>query len=271
MKTQAQSRSASAEQKYFDCVVYARAFINEVKTIVPKKGDKYCAVNASILAKDDDGKTAYTTVDLIVSGHPAKEILRTHWGKRPTDRMDHNGPRWTADINIGSIRAESFSKRDGSVGAVLKGRLLNIRALRIGEEIVAGTMGDDFREPMLVAPGYINLLDPEKGKVSFSMLDGKVDEPTCQYIGLDLKSEVPAINELIAHDLCPKGYQQRNTNPVIFATLEISELRADGYRSKKDGTANAALKGILSGVRYLKADGNVLVGGKKNTGAAQAA
>ena len=52
---------------------------------------------------------------------------------------------------------------------------------------------------------------------------------------------------------------------MIFATLEISGLHAEGYRSKKDGTAKAALKGVLSGVRYLKADGNVLVGGKKDT------
>ncbi|WP_314909499.1 DUF3577 domain-containing protein [Cardiobacterium hominis] len=270
MKTQNVTQQASAD-KYFDSVLYARACINEVKTITPKKGDKYCAINASILSNGGDGKTVYTTIDLIVSGNPAKEILRTHWGKRPTDRMDHKGPRWTADINVGSIRVEPFSKKDGSIGAVLKGRLLNIRALQIGDEVVAGTMSNDCPEPILVAPGYINLLDPEKGKISFSMLDGKVEEPNSQYIGLDLKSEVPAINELIAHDLCPKGYQQRNTNPVIFATLEISELRADGYRSKKDGTAKAALKGILSGVRYLKADGNVLVGGKKNTGAAQAA
>ena len=269
MKTQNAAQQTSAA-KYFDSVLYARACINEVKTISPKKGDKYCAVNASILSKAEDGKTVYTTVDLIVSGNPAKEILRTHWGKRPTDRMKHEGPRWVADINIGSIRTESFGKRDGSVGAVLKGRLLNIRALRIGEEVVAGTMGDDSREPMLVAPGYINLLDPEKGKISFSMLDGKVDDPTYQYIGLELKEEIPAINELIAHDLCPKGYQHPNTNPVIFATLEISGLHAEGYRSKKDGAAKAALKGALSGVRYLKADGNVLVGGKKNT-AVQAA
>lgn len=270
MKTQVQSQSASAEQKYFDCVVYARAYINEIKTVIPKKGDKYCAINASILSCED-GKTVYTTVDLIVSGNPAKEILRTYWDRKPTDRMNHKGPRWVADINVGSIRAESFSKRDGSIGAVLKGRLLNIRALRIGDELVVGTMGDDFQQPMLVAPGYINLLAPEKGKVSFSMLDGKVDDPNYQYISLALKEEVPAINELIACDLCPKGYQHRETNPVIFATLEISGLRAEGYRSKKDGTAKAALKGVLSGVRYLKADGNIFVGGQKNTGAAQAA
>ena len=267
MKTQ----QASAD-KYFDSVLYARACINEVKTISPKKGDKYCAVNASILSNGEDGKVVYTTVDLIVSGNPAKEILRTYWNRRPTDRMKHEGPRWVADINIGSIHAESFGKRDGSVGAVLKGRLLNIRALRIDNKGVVGTMSNDCPpEPILVAPGYINLLDPENGKISFSMLDGKVEEPNSQYIGLGLKSEVPAINELIAHDLRPKGYQHRDTNPVIFATLEISGLHAEGYRSKKDGTAKAALKGVLSGVRYLKADGNVLVGGKKNTGAAQAA
>ena len=265
MNTQNQAQDATpAAVEYFDSVLYCRAYINEVKTIVPKKGDKYCAINASILSSKD-GKTVYTTVDLIVSGNPAKGILRTYWDRKPTDRMNHKGPRWTADINVGSIRAESFGKRDGSTAVVLKGRLLNIRALRIGDEVVAGTMSNDCPEPILVAPGYINLLDPEKGKVSFSMLDGKVDDPTCQYIGLDLKSEVPAINELIAHDLCPKGYQHRETNPVIFATLEISGLCAEGYRSKKDGTAKAALKGVLSGVRYLKADGNVLVGGKKDT------
>lgn len=48
---------AQTNQNYFDSVLYARCFINEVKIISPKRGDKYCAVNASIVSKDGEDKT----------------------------------------------------------------------------------------------------------------------------------------------------------------------------------------------------------------------
>lgn len=251
--------NTQAEKKYFDSILYTRAYINEVKLIEPKKGSKYCAVNASILDEDSDGKKIYRTIDLIVSGQKAKEILWKLREKWPADRMARKSAPWIADINIGSLRAEAYPKKDGTVGAVLKGRLLNIRALKVGDEQVLGEISEELPLPMLVAPGYVNEIDPEKGLVKFAMLDGPVDEPEYRNINLTL-GEIDAINELIARDLCPKGFEHRATNPKIFAILEVSRVICEGFKGK-EGPA-AALKGELSRVRYLKVNDEVIVGGK---------
>ena len=209
---------------------------------------------------EDGGKIIYRTVDLIVSGQKAKEILWDLREKWPADRMVHKGARWVAEVNIGSVRAESYSKKDNTVGAVLKGRLINIRALRIGDEVVLGEISEELPQPLLVAPAYVNLIDPEKGLIKAAMLDGKVDEPEYRNINLSF-GEIPAINELIARNLIPKGYTHRDKNPKIFATLEISGVFCEGFEGR-DGNPAAALKGVLSGVRYLKANDEIIVGGK---------
>lgn len=252
----------TATQNYFDTVLYTRLYINEVKIIEPKKGSKYCAINASIPSKID-GKTVYQRIDLIVAGQKVKEILwklRERW---PKDRKDRHGPQWVADANIGSIRTEAYVKKDGTVGAVLKGRFINIHALRIGDDQI---LGDEITKenallPLLVAPGYINLIDPKKGAVKFAMLDGPTDSPEYRQINLALQGEIDAINTLIANGLCPQGYAKRNTNPNIFANLEITGLRCEGFVGR-DGNPGAALHGVLSGVRYLKANDEIIVAGK---------
>ena len=251
---------------YFDTVMYARAYIHEIKVIAPPKGAKYVAVKASILERDTDGGTVYRTADLIVSGDKIKNILCPLWDRRPQDGMVHSGPRWAADINIGSLYAAPYAKKDGSIAAVLKGRLINIRALRIGDEAVFGELTEPFLPPMVVAPGYINLIDPEKGIVKFAMLDGPCEKPESRNVTLALADEVPAINELLARDLCPRGYAHRATNPHIFALLEIYQISCEGFKGK-DGAAKSALKGVLSGVRYLKANGEVIVAGQSKAAA----
>lgn len=249
--------------KYFDTVLYTRAQIKEIKIITPKKGPKYGACTLSIMDKDADGKTVYQTVDAIISGKPVKELLNGLKDRWPRDRTKNDGDRWFADVNIGSIRTEAYTKKDGTVGAVLKGRLINIRALRIGDDQI---LGDEITKenallPLLVAPGYINLIDPKKGAVKFAMLDGPTDSPEYRQINLALQGEIDAINALIANGLCPQGYAKRNTNPNIFANLEITGLRCEGFVGK-DGNPGAALHGVLSGVRYLKANDEIIVAGK---------
>lgn len=249
-------------QQFFNTVMYARAYINEIKVITPKKGSAYGAVNASVLDKDAEGKTLYQTVDLVISGQEVKRLLWAQRDRWPTDRMQRAPERWVADINIGSLRTESYVKKDGTVGAVLKGRLIKIRNLRIGNEDILGEISDDFRPSLLVSPGYINLIDPEKARVKATLLDGKVEEPEYRSINLDLQEEIPAINELIARDLCPHGYAHRDTNPQIFAILEISGVFCQGFKGK-DGSAQAALNGVLSKVRYLKANNEIIIAGKE--------
>ena len=256
---QTQTTASAAAAEYFDSVMYARAYINEVKLVESRKGAKpYCAINASVIEAGADGNKIYRTIDLIVRGKPAKEVLQRFRSQWPADRTKREQKPWLADVNIGSIRVESFRKRDGSTAAVLKGRLLNIRALRIGKETVHGDFAENTPRPVFVAPCYINEIRPDKARMKIAALDGKVDEPESFGVNLDY-GDNGVIAELLAMGIQPKGHAQ---NPKVFAILEIVGLEAAVF-TPKDGEPCAYAKGTLQDIRYLKADGNVLVGGKK--------
>lgn len=255
--------AAAVENTYFNSVMYARAYINEVKLVESKKkGAKpYCAINASIIEAGADGNKIYRTIDLIVRGKPAKEVLQRFRDRWPADRTKREANPWLADVNIGSIHAESYRKRDGSTAAVLKGRLLNIRALRIGQETAHGDFAEELPQPVFVAPCYINEILPDKGRMKVSALDGLISEPEYFSINLDYGDNA-TIAELLAMGIQPKGYQHRAENPKVFAILEIGGLEADIF-TPKGGEPKAYAKGTLRCVRYLKADSEVIVGGKK--------
>lgn len=263
MNTQNQAQAATpAAVEYFDSVLYARAFINEVKLVDGKKGKKpYCAINASFLEAGADDKKVYRTIDLIVRGKPAKELLWQFKDRWPADRTKRDGDAWLADINVGSLRVESYRKRDGGTAAVLKGRLLNIRALRIGKDIVHGELAEATPRALFVAPCYINEILPDKGRMKVSALDGLISAP--EYFNINLEYDGNAtIAELLAMGICPKGYQHRAENPKVFAVLEIGSLEAVVF-TPKGSEPKAYAKGTLQGIRFLKADGQVIVGGEE--------
>jgi hypothetical protein len=260
-QTQTATTAAAAGNGYFDSALYARAYLNEIKLVDGKKGKKpYCAINASIVEAGADGKV-YRTIDLIVRGKPAKEVLQRFRDRWPADRTKREANPWLADINVGSIRVESYRKRDGATAAVLKGRLLNIRALRIGQETVHGEMPEVLPQPLFVAPCYINEIKPDKGRMKVSALDGLVSEPEYFSVSLDY-GENAIIAELLAMGICPKGYQHRTENPKVFAVLEIGSLEAAVF-TPNGSEPKAYAKGKLGGIRYLKADSEVIVDGKK--------
>lgn len=259
---QAQTATPAAAVEYFDSVLYARAFINEIKLVESrKKGAKpYCAINASIVEAGADGKV-YRTIDLIVRGKPAKEVLQRFRDRWPADRTKRDGDAWLADINVGSLRVESYRKRDGGTAAVLKGRLLNIRALRIGKDIVHGELAEATPRALFVAPCYINEIRPDKGRMKVSALDGLISAP--EYFNINLEYDGNAtIAELLAMGICPKGYQHRAENPKVFAVLEIGSLEAVVF-TPKGSEPKAYAKGTLQGIRFFKADGQVIVGGEE--------
>ena len=156
---------------------------------------------------------------------------------------------------------ESFRKRDGSTAAVLKGRLLNIRALRIGQETAHGDFVENTPHPVFVAPCYINEIRPDKGRMKVSALDGLISAP--EYFNINLEYDGNAtIAELLAMGICPKGYQHRAENPKVFAVLEIGSLEAVVF-TPKGSEPKAYAKGTLQGIRFFKADGQVIVGGEE--------
>lgn len=251
------------QANFFDSVLYARAYINEVKIIDVKKRNAkpYCAINASIIDSyvNENGQyqTCYTTIDLIVAGKPAKALLwslKDHW---PTDRFKREGAPWIADINIGSVSHEAFRKKNGDPGAVLKGRLLNIRNLRIGDEDIIGEITEELPKPLLVAPCYINLINVDKGTAKVGILDGEVGKHTCQNVNLTF-DDTKAFSQLDAQGLCPKGYKHRETNAKIFGIIEIEDFHTEGFKTE-ESEFKSCLRGKLSGIRYLKVNNEVLL------------
>lgn len=253
MKNANVNTKAQANQNdYFNGVLYTRVRINEVKLIQPKskKAKQYCALNATILATDGDKKT-YTNIDLVVKGQANKKLLWKFNEQWPANRYERDDVQWFADVNIGSIGHCGFEKRNGKPGATLKGRLINIRSLKIGRDVVFGEMNADAANPTFVSPAYINLIDNEKGFAKASLLEGKIGEHDYQSISL-LYKDIDVFTELEAQGLCPKGYEHRETNAKIFAILELSKIEAIGY--PKGEEFHSYLSGELAKVRYLKAN-----------------
>lgn len=250
------TNQAQANQEYFNGVLYARVRINEVKLIQPKskKAKKYCAVNATILGTDAENKKTYTNIDLVVKGQANKELLWKFNEQWPANRYERDDVQWFADVNIGSIGHCGFEKRNGEAGATLKGRLINIRSLKIGKDVVFGEMNADAANPTFVSPAYINLIDNEKGFAKASLLEGKIGEHDYQSINLFYK-DIDVFTELETQGLCPKGYEHRETNAKIFAILELSKIEAIGYTKGEE--FHSYLSGELAKVRYLKANDEV--------------
>ncbi len=252
-----ETNQAPNTSEYFNGVLYTRVFMNEVKLVQPKnkKAKQYCVVNATILGEDETGKKTYTTVDLVVKGQANKKLLWKFAEQWPTNRYEKSD--WIADVNIGSIGHCGFEKRNKEPGATLKGRLINIRSLKIGNDVVFGEMDKEDNGPTFVSPAYINLVDNSKGFAKASLLEGKIGDHDYQNISFFYK-DIDVFKEMEANDLCPKGYKFRATNPKVFAILEFSSIQAIGYQDKKDGEFKSYLSGELAKVRYLKVNDAVL-------------
>lgn len=123
----------NTHNNYYDLTVDCIGYINEVKVVKPKKGDAFTAIKATLIeGKDGENKIS---IDLILRGSQAAEVLKSQRSKWPQNYV-HNGHTWFAGLRIGSLGVKPFTKRDGSLGAVLSGRLLAIKWLKIDKESI---------------------------------------------------------------------------------------------------------------------------------------
>ncbi|SUO96731.1 Protein of uncharacterised function (DUF3577) [Suttonella ornithocola] len=199
----------------------------------------------------------------MVAGQPAKRLLwslKERWPQGFNSQSD----RWTADINIGSLSVASFNKKNGEVGAVLKGRLLNIRNLKIGNELVAGEeWNEQIPEPSYHAISYLNDCNFDKSFLKISVLDGKIEEPNYQSLNVNFDAQAfPVFAEMQSLALMPKGIKNKESNAKVFCILSLTGLTASGFKTK-EGDNKAAIWASLASIRYLKADDTVFIGGKE--------
>ena len=123
---------ATQNNNYFDFTADAVGYIDEVKVVKPR-GNSFIALKATLLeGKDGQEKIP---MDLILRGSQAAEVLNSLQTAWPQG-FGHQGPAWFAGLRIGSLGVKPFTKKDGSPSAVLSGRLLAIKWLKIGKESV---------------------------------------------------------------------------------------------------------------------------------------
>lgn len=119
---------------FFNFTADAVAYINEVKWVTPKKGNPFMALKVCIL----EGQEAENKIntDLIVRGKQALGVLQELESEWPQGYA-YAGPRWFAGLRIGSLDTKPYLSKDGTPKAVLSGRLIAIKHLKIGENDIS--------------------------------------------------------------------------------------------------------------------------------------
>lgn len=128
MKNQA---NQEAQTNYFNFTADAVAYVNEVKEVRPKKGNAFISLKVAILEGENGDTKAYC--DLILVGKQAQKVIFALENEWPQGYQD-NGLAWFAGLRIGSLYAKPYLSKKGEPKAVLGGRLIAIKWLKIGDD-----------------------------------------------------------------------------------------------------------------------------------------
>ncbi|MFC0036660.1 DUF3577 domain-containing protein [Cardiobacterium valvarum] len=122
------------QNNFFDFTADAVAFINEIKIHCSEKSKKgrFIGIKAAILEGENGENKVFC--DLIVRGQQALQVLEHLQQGWP--QGNGGDPNWLAGLRIGSLYAKAYTSRKGEAKAVLGGRLLAIKWLKVdGERI----------------------------------------------------------------------------------------------------------------------------------------
>lgn len=260
MKTQQNSQnqqSANTQKQgrgYFDSLLYAnQARIDSIRT-VQTKGQPYTALSLTMIEVDDNGKKTYTSLEVNARGDKVNTILNEFRDEWPT-RGGNN--HWIADVTIGSLKDSLyFSKKHSCNKPQLRGRLINIKSLTIKGATVFGEQAPDQpQKSVLVAQGYLNEVDMDAKHAKLSFMDGLVTEPNYRKIQLSF-ADIAEFDELNQQGLCPRGFDYRHEDAKIYGIFVIENVKPTLYQY--DDEDKSSLTGVLTKVRYLKANDQVM-------------
>ncbi len=129
--------NSTQETAYYNNSTTSPVYLNEVKRITPERGDSYLACKAVLLDGPMD-QPNYTNIDLNVKGPQAIEALESFEDQWPTGYTENASERIKAfaSVRIGSISAKGFLKQDGTAGAVLKGKLMEVTYLKVNDSVL---------------------------------------------------------------------------------------------------------------------------------------
>lgn len=119
------------QNQHFDLHVNGFGFFNRIRRVEPKKGKPYWAVTVAACRGDEGQKTYF---DCSVVGNEAKALFDQHLANIGKDDVV------TASVKLGDLYTETFvyssGVKQGQTGVSLKARLLQIRYLKVNDQVV---------------------------------------------------------------------------------------------------------------------------------------
>lgn len=255
------SSSASLSEKdYIDQHTFGFGYINNFRTVKPKKGKPFqsCTIRALHGPRDN---VKHTTIDTIIPSKKVIELLE-QCGDAATQK---NANRVLIYFTVGDAYPEFF-EREGKVCCWEKGRLINIKMLRIDgnkifpddtdtqKPVIDDTTVDCF-ELVTRGIGYINKIHTPDGETfkscRISAIRGRRSE--IEYTHFDLSIHDAEITGLLAR--CDDAFSKEQK---VFAAFTIKDWypKIFEYKSgKHQGETGCNNQGQLSKISMIKIDG----------------
>ncbi len=130
--------SGNNQKSYFDLHTTGFGLLNRVRLVTPKKGNPFYAVTIAA-CRGDDGEKTY--IDCKVVSKEAIALFEQH--KLETYDFSINGQdKGSLSFVISDLYLETFtynsnhSTKPGQPGASIKGRLLNVKYLKVNDVVL---------------------------------------------------------------------------------------------------------------------------------------
>ncbi|PSU45776.1 hypothetical protein C9J12_21285 [Photobacterium frigidiphilum] len=133
----------NTQTTHFDLHITGFGFFNRIRKVEPKKGKPYWSTSIAAMRGDDGQKTYF---DCSVVGAEAKALFDTHLSSVGENDVI------TASFKLGDLYTETFvykqGVKSGQTGVSLKARLLQIRYLKINDQVVYQKTSSQQPEPI---------------------------------------------------------------------------------------------------------------------------
>lgn len=121
--------------QYFNLHTHGIGYVNDIRTIQPKRGNEFVACRIAALVGDSDD-LEYRYFDMNVVGREAEHLI-----KRCKDAVDQHKKVLIAfvmaDLWIDTFTYSTDSKyhKKGDTGVSLKGRLIRVKSIKVDNEL----------------------------------------------------------------------------------------------------------------------------------------
>ncbi|HAV1239729.1 TPA: DUF3577 domain-containing protein [Salmonella enterica] len=251
--------STPSEKKYIDQHTFGFGYINNFRTIKPKKGQPFKSCTIRVL-RGPRNNIKHTTIDTIIPSNKVIELLE-RCGDAVTQK---NADRVLVYFTIGDAYPETF-EREGKTCCWEKGRLINIKMLKMDGHIMHTDTTDtqqpvddtsvDCFELITRGIGYINKIFTPDGKeykvCKISAMRGSKDDIEYTHFNLNIHNSV--ITGLL--EQCDDAF---NNKQSVFAAFTIKDWYPKTFQYQsgdKKGQTGCCNQGQLNDISMIWIDG----------------